>query len=339
MSDRKLLTSTTGCSSPEISSQLSAYCFEDVPDSERRLFEAHLLDCDLCWSEVHRLGAGVQALRADKELLRTASVTDVSSVLGISAKLDWLMGGHLPHVLLASALYALSCSLMLPIEVAYAFDRFAPVAMKLTPIVFLWVFLTSALAFTLDWKNVLSGHGRGLVASTTTFLVSSAILYVGVWKFLPSFPVTQLRIQAYTAQAAYLKDILYFLPLAIAFMVVPFHLVVMLQRELQAGRHRLTLALISGERWAVSPAGTFYLSARTLWIFFVVAVLASIPMLAHLLDNLVPGPFMNLFVHLLQIRWALSVALGLECLGWYSRALNEVKRESVAVEMSSARLS
>jgi len=44
---------------------------------------------------------------------------------------------------------------------------------------------------------------------------------------------------------------------------------------------------------------------------------------------------MNVFINLLQARWVLYFGLGLECLAWYSRALNELKRECVAVEMAS----
>ncbi len=41
---------------------------------------------------------------------------------------------------------------------------------------------------------------------------------------------------------------------------------------------------------------------------------------------------MNLFTNLLQTRLALYFALGLECVVWYARALNEMKRECLAAE-------
>jgi len=336
MSDRELARSSNGCSSPDISRHLAAYCFEDLSETERRLFEAHLLDCDFCWAEVQRLSAGVQALRSDKQLLRTLSVTDVSAVLGISAKLEWRLGGHLPHVLLASTMYALGYALLLLIEIAYAFDRLGSTALALAPVVFFWVFLSSILALTLDWKAVLSGRRNGLILSAATLVGAVFLLYAGICFFLPSSPITQLKIQAYTAQAAFLKGIWYLLPLTVLFLAIPFHFVIVMQREIVEGRHRLSLGLLSGEKWAVSPPNAFHLSVRVLWIIFVGAVLASIPMLAHLLDNLIPGPYMNVFIQLLQFRWALAFALGLECLAWYSRALNELKRECVAVAMASS---
>jgi hypothetical protein len=335
MSDWESTRSSGGCSSPEISQRLAAYCFEDLSESERRLFEAHLLDCDFCWTEVQRLSAAVQIMRSDKEILRNLSVTDVSAVLGISAKLDWFFGGHVAHVLIASALYALGYTLVLFIEVAYALDKMAPMTLILAPAIFLWTFVTAILGLAFDWKVSLAGHRTGLFISAGVFTAAAIILYAAVCWFLPAAPITQLRIQAYTAQAAYFKGIRYLLPLGVVFMAVPSHFVVVMQRELREGRHRLALGLLSGEKWAVSPPGAFHISVRTLWILLLAAVLISIPMTAHLLDNLIPGPYMNVFINLLQARWVLYFGLGLECLAWYSRALNELKRECVAVEMAS----
>ena len=335
MGDWEAKRSSGGCSSPEISQRLAAYCFEDLSEPERRLFEAHLLDCDFCWTEVQRLSAAVQALRSDKELLRNISVTDVSSVLGISAKVDWFLGGHATHVLVASLLYALGYTLVLFIEVVYAFDKMAPAALVLGPAIFLWTFVTSMVGLALDWRASLAGHRNGLFISAGAFAAAAIVLYAVVCSFLPAVPITQLKIQAYTAQAAYFKGIRYLLPLGVVFLAVPFHFVVVMQREIREGRHRLALGLLSGEKWAVSPPGAFHISVRTLWILLLAAVLISIPMTAHLLDNLIPGPYMNVFINLLQARWVLYFGLGLECLAWYSRALNELKRECVAVEMAS----
>lgn len=334
MGDPSMAASRSGCSSPEVGGQLAAYCFEELSERERRLFEAHLLDCDFCWAEVQRLSAAVQALHSDKQLLQTLSVADVSTVLGISAKLDWRLGGHLSHVLLSSAMCAFGYALLLLIEIAYAFDRFGQTALAVAPAVFLWAFSSTILALTLDWKAVRAGCRNGLVVSVATVVGAAFVLCLIVSRFLPTFPVTSLRIQAYTAQAAYLKGIWYLLLLTIVFLTIPFHLVLVLQRELVQGRHRLSLGLLTGEKWAVSPPGAFYLSVRLLWVLLGLAALVSIPMIAHLLDNLVPSPYMNLFIHLLQARWVLAFGLGVECIAWYSRALNELKRECVAVEMS-----
>lgn len=336
MSDRSVSEFGTRCLSPEINRRLAAYCFEDLSESERRLFEAHLLDCDFCWAEVQRLSAAVQAMRSDKDLLRSLSVADVSSVLGISAKFDWRFGGHTPHVVLSSMLYALGYAVLLLVEVAYAFENLGTMALKLAPVVFLWISCTSILALALEVRSVREGRRNGLLVSIGVFSAAAALLYAWICQFLPTSAITQLRIQPYTAQAAYLKGIRYLLPLAILYIAIPFHFVIVMQRELREGRHRLSLGLLSGEKWAVAPVGAFYISIRTLWIVLVLALLASIPMAAGLFGNLVPGPQLNLFSNLLQLRWVLYFGLGVECLAWYSRALNELKREGVAVEMTTA---
>ena len=55
-------------------------------------------------------------------------------------------------------------------------------------------------------------------------------------------------------------------------------------------------------------------------------------MSSHLFDNLKPGRFMNMFIQLMQLHSVLFFGMGLECLAWYTRALNELKRECLIVE-------
>jgi hypothetical protein len=59
-------------------------------------------------------------------------------------------------------------------------------------------------------------------------------------------------------------------------------------------------------------------------------------MAAHLLDNLKQGAYTNLFVHILQLRWGLYMALGIEALVWYYFALTELKREALAIDAISS---
>ena len=71
------------------------------------------------------------------------------------------------------------------------------------------------------------------------FYGSAAILQLALWWLLPRDPVTeQIGRQPWPAQAAYLKNVvLYFLPLATIYILMPFHFVVAVQREVAAGRH------------------------------------------------------------------------------------------------------
>src|SRR5579884_937638 len=93
------------CTEPALQDQVTGYCFGDLAETDRASVEIHLLECDVCWREVKRLTAAVEAMRTDQELVRTISVEEVCSMLGISAKLDWPLGGHLFHAIVASSLY------------------------------------------------------------------------------------------------------------------------------------------------------------------------------------------------------------------------------------------
>src|ERR1044071_6093592 len=138
-----------------------------------------------------------------------------------------------------------------------------------------------------------------------------------------------MRVQAYPAQAAYLKDALYYLPLWIMFALLPFHAVLSFQRQLKNGHHRSGLNFLSGARDAYSPRGAPFVRVRHLAILLVTATLASFYLTTNLFDNLRPAQHMNLFVSLVQTRTLCYFALGVGLLLWYAHMLNEMKRECV----------
>lgn len=331
MESQELVTGGSPCVEPRLNRYLTDYCFADLSGHERRLFEAHLMDCDFCWAEVQRLGAAVGVLRFDKSLMRSIRVSDLRFLLGLSGRLDLPFSGHAGHLLLACTLYALAYAVGLIIEVSYSFDRLGGAALMIAPVVFVWIFGTSMLGLFFDWRAVTANRRTGLTTSLAVFVAAAVVLYVALCFFLPDHPVTMMRIQAYTAQAAYLKGIRYILPLAAVFLCVPYHFVVAQQRELRCGRHGFVLALLTDQKWAVTIPGAFYITTRTLWLLLLAALLASLPMTANLFDNLLPGRYMNLFTQMVQIRWLLYFGLGLECLAWYSRAINALKAECLAI--------
>lgn len=322
------------CALPEANQHLTEYCFGSATEAERCLFEAHLLDCDFCWDEVRRLSSAVQTFRSDAEMVPMFLPADVSTCLGLSAKLNSFFGGHGVHVLVAIVLYALLYVCGLLSEVAYAFDEFGRTALFLSPIVFLWIAVTGAIGIWWDWRSVVRSSRSGLRGSLGIFALSALLLYVGLCWFLPGRPITQMTIQAYTAQAAYVKGIRYALPLVAVYFLVPFHFVLAMQSELRERRYRLAMGVITGERWAVTPNHAFYIGTRTLWILLVALALISMPMTSRLFDNLKPGLYMNLFTHLMQARWVLYFGLAVESLMWYTRALNELKRECMLAELA-----
>jgi len=127
-----------------------------------------------------------------------------------------------------------------------------------------------------------------------------------------------------------LKDMSYFLILAFSFLLLPFHFVVTMEREIAFGQYQQVLSLLTGSKLSVAPGGTFYPRSSALALLLVGFLAMSIEMTARLSDHLMPGPYMNLFTQLVYLRGALYFGLGIKCILWYQRALNELKRESLA---------
>ena len=240
------------CLDPALNRYLTDYCFADLSERDRRLFEAHLIDCDFCWEEVQRLSSAVSVLRFDKALMRSVRPSDLSLLLGMGGKLDGLFAGHTKHIIASGILYSSLYVVGLITEVSYAFDKLGTSALKLAPLVFLWIIASSMAAAFLDWRAAVAGRRGGLTYSIATFAVAAISLYAALCFFLPDEPITRMRIQAYTAQGAYLKGVRYTLPLAIIFFCVPYHFVVTQQASLRAGRHGAVLAVLTEQKWAVS---------------------------------------------------------------------------------------
>jgi DNA-binding winged helix-turn-helix (wHTH) protein len=251
---------------------------------------------------------------------------------GISSKLELPFGGHLWHALIACGLYAALYAVGLMAEIAYQFDRYGRAGLLISLATCCWILLTSLAGLAADWKLTLAGSRKGLAASVIVFLLAAGMLFAGACLFLPSEPITQLNWQPYTAQAAYLKDIAYFLILETLFLLPPFHFVVAMQRELQMGRHGAALELLSGHRHGIAPWGAIF---PRFWVLaLVLAVIVGISVFLHhnLMSNLKPGPYMNLFSNLILVRLILYYVLAGECLAWYYQALNNLKRECLLAE-------
>ncbi len=250
----------------------------------------------------------------------------------MSAEPGMFLGGHLKFVLGSGTLYGLLYAVALLVEVAYRFDQYGRGALLLAPVVWLWAGAVPVAGLAIDWWLTRAGRRGGLAASLVIALLGSGALVAGVWLYLPPVPITQLDIQAYTAQAAYLKTVTYFLFLQFFFLLLPFHFVVAMQRELNEGRHVAALDLLTGNRLSVAPRDVAFIR---LWILAV--MLASIVVLSlflhhSLMSHLKPSQFMNLFANLILVRLILYNALGGVYLWWYSHALNELKREGLRLQ-------
>jgi len=320
------------CSNPALGKEMTGYCFGDATEQERRRFEAHLLECDACWNEVRKLDASVGRLRSDRSLIRSLLTPEVVGVFGVSGRMSRLLGGHLWFALGAGLLYALLYAISFVAEIAYEFDAYGKSAVLLAAAVVVpWMAVTTVTALAADWFLTLRGRKSGLAASFSICAVAVAALLIVAWQFLPGRPVTLARIQTYPAQAAYLKNVVYYFPLCAVFLLAPFHAVLALQRDLTNQRHRQVSGLLNREATAVPPRGTVFVRIWQLAAVLGGAVFASLYLTTNLMDNLKPAPHMSLFVNLIQLRTLCYFGMATACLVWYSRLLSEIKRECIVV--------
>jgi len=250
---------------------------------------------------------------------------------GISSVFPRFVAGHRIHVGVAAVIFACIVALSVFMEIAYQYDRFAAFAWTAAPVVFLWMAAAGIGALATDWRLTRAGRASGLAASIGVLVSAAALQYMVLRPFLPIFPITEATFQTWTAQAAFLKDTVYTVAFTALFTLVPFHFIVTMQRELQGGRHRMAFELLTGGRFAVAPTRAPYIRAWLLGVLLVCGAIYSIVSTAHLLEALKVTEYSNLFIHTIQIRWLLFLALGLEGLAWYHSALNELKRESAVV--------
>lgn len=248
-------------------------------------------------------------------------------VLGLQPR---MRSQHFAHVFFSSAVYAALCGFALFLEIAYQFDRYGRSALKIAPLVFAWVALTSVTALMVDQKLTSWGRTSGLATATLISFGASGMLFAALTPFLPDHSITVANFPTYTAQAAYLKDLVYFSVLVFLFLTLPFHFITTMEDQVQRGNHQAVLEVLTGDKLAVLPRRTIYLRFWPLAVVLLVFGMMSIPMTAHLLDNLQPGTFRNLFSQLVYLRAVLYFGLGIECLAWYYSALADMKRDCVS---------
>jgi DNA-binding winged helix-turn-helix (wHTH) protein len=219
-----------------------------------------------------------------------------------SQKTRRLFPEHLGFAAASCLLYGSLFGLALVMEIAYEFDRYgersARVALPLTA----WIALTAFVG--LKWSAGLIARGKrgALLVGLAFFGGGAGLACAALSFFLPAVPVTAARFQTQPAFAAWMKNALvYFLPLGVFFILLPFQLV-----------H-------SGHGKAAENKPDFLPNLRPahLFVLWLAALVYSALTTFYLLDNLLPGRFHNLFVSLVFLRFFLYFGLGLLCLFWF----------------------
>jgi hypothetical protein len=217
-------------------------------------------------------------------------------------------------------------------EIAYDFEHLGHAALIAAPFIFAGMAGSSIAALGFIWHQVVKRRRSGLFGASALFLAAAVILYVAVRPQLPAHPVVKANFQTYTAHAGFLKSIVLSSPLTLPLMLVPFAAVLMLQRQLQEGRHAMVLALLTGGKRAVSPRGSLYMKPGALATAVLFVVVFSVGGTVRLFEGLTPTSQMNLFMILALARSVCYIGLWIGCYWWYCWALNEIKRECIAVD-------
>jgi hypothetical protein len=322
-------TDRGGCSDAALAELMTPYCFDDATEEQKLAFELHLMDCDVCWAEVQRLQDAVRALRSDMSLAKTLTVREISGLLGMSAALDESFGGHRRHVLLTSTLYALLYALPVFVELAYQWDRYAQIALIVGPLAALWILATTLVAL----KQTVSAarEARGPERPLVIMFAATAVLCAVLLPLAPNVPTVEASFTTYPVNLGYLKSVFYAWCVEPIFMLWPYHFVLVMQRQLQVGRHRLVEALLLGRPEGLPPPGTRYPRLWILSLYLAGLFIFNWLGVSHLFDHLVMRRYTTLFMTLVLLRAGVWLLLPVVCLWWYQHCLTELKREALAV--------
>jgi hypothetical protein len=323
-------SSFAGCVDPVQAELATPYCFGEATAAQRDAFELHLLECDACWREVQRLDDAVRVLRADLSLAHALTVREMSGLFGMSASLDQPFGGHRRHALVASAMYALLYAVPVFVEIGSWWDRLGRWGAIGFPLVFLWMWITTAVALEVGVRAVRQGRG-GFWRALPIMLAGTAVVSAAVVPGLPPVPTVYATFQTYPANLAYLKSVFYAWWVGPVFMLWPLYVVTMLQRQLAAGHYRGVLSLLTGDHRALPPRDVRYPPVWALMVYLAALFVFNWIGTSHLFDHLTEAPYRILFMALVMIRGALWLGLPALCIWWYAGCLSEIKRECIAV--------
>lgn len=291
-------------------------------------------EADLVQNDARLVNLESASEKETEERAASQSSQSITSNQG-APRLRALAGDHLWYVMTSCALYSLLYPIALLAEIAYRFDRFGATVLKLAPLAFLWIFTTSITGLVIGWQWRQREKRSGMIVSLLIFTAAGLILYAVSGLFLPSVPITEATFQTYTAHGAFLKDTCYFLFLATLFLILPFHLVLSLRKETQAGNSDRVCNFLEREKLSFAPGNVVYLKVWWLGLILLCLAIASPIFTANLFERLKPTAYMNLFMQLVIWRLLLYLALGLQCLLWYYWSLNEIKRECLKPKSSS----
>jgi DNA-binding winged helix-turn-helix (wHTH) protein len=273
-----------------------------------KLFKAFEIKADLIKfmpGEGYFIDAPVKEV---KEILVTVSENENQKNFIPASKTPTVRGNYYFGFALAySLLYGLLYWIALLLEVAYQFDRFGNRALWSGAPLVLWIAGTSLAGLLLTRELIARKKASAFFAGFAFFAGGAGAACLMLSYFLPNESVTQAAFQTQPAFAAYLKNaLIYFLPLGVFFILIPF----------QNAWQRKYFPDAETER-------SFFVNLLPAHLFgvWLLALGYSIFSTFYLLDNLLLGEFHALFVVLTFLRFFVYFGLSLACLLWYRSIL------------------
>lgn len=267
-------------------------------------------------------------LRFDKELMPPVASTEVAVSFGISARLGEPFGGHWWMAVVSCALYALLYVETYWAEVGLQLERYAKYPLRATPIVFVLIFTTTYFALKLCHRRVLREGNYSLTLSLCLLLTAGLGVYGLTWILLPHLPINGLG----KPQESYFRWAAGFLCIGSLCLLIPYHFVLTMQRELSEGKHTMALRFLTGQKDAVLPRKAFFLNLRLVFVFLVVVGLSAWWALHAYFEMIPHGKDRTIVVTLELALWFHYHALAAGWLLWYHRMLNELKRECLIAQ-------
>lgn len=317
------------CTDPATGRLLTSYCFEQLVDAHRESLEQHLLACDRCWRDLQVLEQSVRVLRTSPRIAPALTPSQSAAVFGSSGRLSRPLGGHLTFVVGMTLLYALLWTIGLWSELGYAYERFGALAARLSgPVA--GVIATILLAvFILDVRLTRARNSRAFLFTAIGAVAALAAVTAALVWILPEERTIQASFATRTASAGYFKDALHIFFPPLIFLLPTFHMILALQRELEAGRSHEVLEFVARRPHATAPRGAPYVPPGVLVAVLLVDGTLKIVGANRMLDALSPGPYAHVFTMASYASTGAWFAITIGSLAWYVVSLNEVKREAV----------
>jgi DNA-binding winged helix-turn-helix (wHTH) protein len=224
--------------------------------------------------------AGVAATTETEENL-TEGEALIAAVPSGGSRRRWKLPAHALQIGFACIMYSGLYVISVFVETAYAFEKYRNSLGAVGSIIFLWIVSTTLAAVWTDWRLTKKSDLHGLTAAVAIMTAAVGALFLGLAGFLPESAITHFSFQGFTAHAAYLKSEIYFVMLAVAFMVLPFHFIIRVEHELRAGRPDIAWCLLSRRTTHSKIPAMIYPRPVVLLVLLIISGFWSLFSVAH----------------------------------------------------------